>query len=222
MALMKSGKIRSASGVLPVDQDKFEHVKVPDQKAPLERNPRQQPCISRLYNPWPRSPHVQPPPPEADRTRSGTLLASFSKIARRTPAICSTYVDHVSSPENRNAEQPLRLPAPNQLPIARRQRRGQPDGRSVVVVNVHSEQIWHGRPAFTHSLMELAPRLPMRRVGFSNQPGTHRAGHIAAQQFANGSECILLRQRFCRSTPKLRGARSNRANADRSARQATR
>jgi hypothetical protein len=53
--------------------------------------------------------------------------------------------------------------------------------RSVVVVNVHSEQLWHGRPARTHSLMELAPRLPMRRVGFSNQPVTHRAGHIAAQ-----------------------------------------
>jgi hypothetical protein len=68
----------------------------------------------------------------------------------------------------------------------------------VPVVNVRSEQLGHDCPARAHTLIELTPCLPMRSIGFGNQPVAHRPGNIAPEQFANGRERILLRQRLCK------------------------
>jgi hypothetical protein len=59
---------------------------------------------------------------------------------------------------------------------------------SVIVVNVHSEQLRHDCAARAHTLIELTPSPPMRSVSFGNQPVAHRAGSILAKQLTNWSE----------------------------------
>ena len=78
--------------------------------------------------------------------------------------------------------------------------------RGVILVDGHAERLRHDGLARAHPLREPAPRLPVRGIGLGDQPVAHGTRDIAAEQFADGSERVLLWERFCQHPEAGQGA----------------
>ena len=78
--------------------------------------------------------------------------------------------------------------------------------RGVILVDGHAEHLRHDGLARPHPLREPAPRLPVRGIGLGDQPVAHGAGDLAAEQFADGGERVLVRVRLCQHADAGQGA----------------